>query len=249
MNRSRAALRHLWPSILVLAVIACLVVFAWYPNPLLQFTDSGKFSILLIICAALIGPALTWVVYKKGKRGLLLDLVVIVLIQLIAIGWGTGSLYLQRPYFMVFALDRFDVLSLRDVDVSSIENPQFRDKPFTGPILLYANMPSDSQGMQKLLREVMFEGKPDIQFRPESWSLYSEKQQFALEPSQPLLMLRNARPGSTVKIDNMVNKHGGDIVDLNFVPAMMHAGHFAAILDADSGELVDMLMIDPWLNQ
>ena len=30
---------------------------------------------------------------------------------------------------------------------------------------------------------------------------------------------------------------------------MMRAGHFAAILDADSGELVDMLMIDPWLNQ
>ena len=248
MNRSRAALIHLWPGILVLAAIACLVLFAWYPYPFTQLTDSGKYAILLIICAVLIGPALTWLVYKQGKRGLLLDLVVIALIQLTAIGWGTGALYLQRPYFMVFALDRFDVLSLGDVEVSSIENPQFRDKPFKGPILLFANMPSDSQGRQKLLQEVMFEGKPDIQFRPEAWSLYPERQKLGLKPSKPLLELRAARPDSTGKIDKMVNRHGGDIAKLNFVPAMMDAGHFAAILDADSGELVDMLMVDPWLS-
>ena len=39
---------HLWPSVLVLAVIAALIVFAWYPHPFLQFGDNQKFSLLLI---------------------------------------------------------------------------------------------------------------------------------------------------------------------------------------------------------
>ena len=67
MGRSRAALKHLWPSILVLASFACLILFAWYPYPFLQFTDSGKFALLLVISAGLIGPALTWLVYKRAN--------------------------------------------------------------------------------------------------------------------------------------------------------------------------------------
>ena len=92
MSKSRAALNHLWPTILLLAVIAILVLATWYPPPFLQFEESGKFSLLLILTAALTGPALTWVVWADNKRGLKMDLSVIVLIQLLAIGWGTLSL-------------------------------------------------------------------------------------------------------------------------------------------------------------
>ncbi|MBT8076671.1 MAG: DUF1054 domain-containing protein, partial [Gammaproteobacteria bacterium] len=122
MSKSRAALNHLWPTILLLAVIAILVLAAWYPPPFLQFEESGKSSLLLILTAALAGPALTWVVWANNKRGLKMDLSVIVLIQLLAIGWGTLSLYENRPYFMVYTVDRFEVFSKREVDVSSITN-------------------------------------------------------------------------------------------------------------------------------
>jgi len=248
MSKSRAALNHLWPTILLLAVIAILVLAAWYPPPFLQFEESGKFSLLLILTAALAGPALTWVVWANNKRGLKMDLSVIVLIQLLAIGWGTLSLYENRPYFMVYTVDRFEVFSKRDVDVSNIPNPKFLDKPLTSPVLLFANMPKDKRVFQKFLQEVMFEGKPDLQFRPEFWSIYSEKQDLVARASRPLDTLRSARPGSAKAIDTLVNRNGGDIRQLAFVPGMMRAGHFAAILDADSGELVGKLNIDPWLD-
>ena len=75
MSKSRAALTHLWPTLLLLATLATATLFFWYPYPFRQFGDSGKFALLLILTAAFIGPALTFLVYKKGKRGLLLDLV------------------------------------------------------------------------------------------------------------------------------------------------------------------------------
>jgi len=248
MQKSRAALIHLWPSLLVLAVIAVIILFAWYPYPFLHFEESGKFSVLLIIVAAFIGPAMTWLFYRKGKRGLKFDLTFIILVQLAAFAWGLRTLHQSRPYFMVFSVERFDVFSIRDVDPGQITDPRFLDKPLAGPILLYATMPTDSQVFQNFLQEVMFEGKPDLQFRPEFWSLYADKQALVLAVSRPLAGLRRVRPESTGGIDKLVKNNGGDITQLNYVPAMAGKTQFAAILDANSGEVVAKLAIDPWVH-
>lgn len=248
LSKSRAALTHLWPSILLLAVITGLILFVWYPYPFLQFKDTAKFSMLLIITASFIGPLLTWLVYKKDKPGLLSDLIVIGLIQITAIAWGTNAFYQNRPFFMVFTVDRFEVLSKRDVDFAGISDPRFLSKPFVGPIWLYANMPKGEESFQRFLQEIMFEGKLDLQFRPEFWSLYNEKQQLALAVSHSLVELRSVRPESLNAIDKLVKNNGGDIKRLNFVPVMMQNGQFAVILDADSGEVIDSLVIDPWIN-
>lgn len=247
MTKSRAGLNHFGPSALLLLVIGGLIGFAWYPYPFLQFNDTAKFPLMMILLAGLIGPALTLLVYKKDKRGLVFDLSVIVIIQLVAVAWGTVALYQNRPYFMVFTVAQFDVLSTRDVDLSTINDPRFLDKPFAGPIMLYANMPTGDR-FQKLLKEVMFEGKPDLQYRPEFWSLYHEKQNQVIKPSKPLNELRIMRPESVSKIDKLVHKHGGNISKLNFVPALHQNGQFAAILDVDSGEIIDSLDIDPWID-
>jgi len=220
MTRSRAALTHLWPSLLVLAGFAGLLLLLWFPYPFRQFAESDKFALALILSATLIGPAMTWLVYKPGKRGLLLDLVIISLIQLAAFGWGAMSLYQNRPYFMVFTVD----------------------------ILLFANMPTDPAAYQKLLREVMFEGKPDLQFRPEFWSLYADSKEQALQKSRPLADLRAKRPDSGDAIDRLVNRHGGDIARFRFVPALFGDAQYTVILDAASGDVVGSLLISPWLD-
>lgn len=248
MLRSQAVSRHFWPSLLLLITAACLILFAWYPYPLTQFTASVKFSLALIFGACLAGPMMTWVVYKEGKPGLKFDLVVIAIIQFAALAWGLHAVYQNRPYFMVFTVDRFEVLAMRDVDLNGIGNPDFTDKPFFSPILLYANMPKAGPDFQRLLREVAFEGKPDIQYRPEFWSPYKAKQQHAAAASHPLARLRMARPEFASKIDKLVEIHGGDITVLNYAPAVLPNGEFAAILDANTGELLDSLLVNPWVN-
>jgi hypothetical protein len=248
--KSRAALNHLWPSLLVLAIIAGMILFIWYPYPFLQFKDTGKFSLMLVLSAGFIGPAMTWLFYRKGKskRALAFDLVIILLIQTAAFALGGYALYQNRPYFMVFTIDRFEVLTMRDVDLATITDSKLLNKPLAGPILLYASMPAEPQAFQKFIKEVMFEGKPDLQFRPEFWSLYAEKQQLSLSPAQSLETLRSARPESLQAIDKLVKNNGGDINRLKYVPGMAQNGQFAAILDADSGEVIDTLVIDPWVK-
>jgi hypothetical protein len=109
-------------------------------------------------------------------------------------------------------------------------------------------MPEDEQSFQKLLHEVVFEGKADLQFRPEFWSLYGDKKQLALQESRPLAELRSARPEYHEAIDDLVKNNGGVIKHLSFVPAKLKNGQFAAILDGNSGDIVDYLIIDPWID-
>jgi hypothetical protein len=240
---------HLWPSILVLAVITGLIVFAWYPHPFLQFQQNGKFLLLLIGTAILVGPPLTWLVYKEDKRQFKFDVIVIVLIQLAAIVLGTSTLYKNRPYFMVFTVDRFEVLSRGEIDLQQLTDSRFLDKPASGVILLYATLPADKQKYHALVKEIVLEGKPELQFRPEFWSLFEEKRQLALQTARPLRWLRSARPESTAEIDKLVNNNGGNISLLKYVPAMGRFGQFAAILDVNSGKLVGYILTDPWINK
>ena len=248
MKRSRAALLHLLPSLLLLAVCAGLALFLWYPHPFRHLPESGRFSLLLIGSAVVVGPALTWLVFKNGKKGLVLDLAVIGLIQLAALGWGTYTLYLAKPYFMVFAVDRFETLARRDVTYP-VGNPAFLDKPFTGPLALYANMPADTDRFQKLLQEVMFEGKPDLAFRPEFWSAYEDRQHLVVQVAQPLGSLRQARPAAAAAINALVRDNGGEIAELQYVPGMIGSGHFSVVIDARSGAISGYLDTDPWLNE
>jgi hypothetical protein len=249
MKRTRAAPLHLGLSLLVLAVCAGLVLFAWYPYPFLQLPPSGKLAASLVAAACVVTPALTWFVYTPGKSipKLVFDLVVIGLIQASAVAWGMYNLSLQKPYFMVFTVDRFDVLARQQV-TSPIDDPAFLDKPISGPIVLYAEMPADRETYQRLLQEVMFEGKPDLQFRPEFWHAYDGRAKEALRAARPLADLRGARPDAVEGIDTLVRDHGGDIARLRFVPGLMHGGQFAAVLEGASGELLGYLQTDPWLD-
>ena len=250
MTRSRAALIYLLPGLLLLAACSALALFLWYPYPFRQLPESGKFSTLLIICPVFIGPALARLVHKPGKSGraLAFDLVVIGLVQLLAMAWGAYTLHLARPSFMVFAVDRFETLSRRDV-THPIINPDFQKTPLSGPLPLYANMPADSEQFQKLLREVMFEGKPDLPFRPEFWSSYADRQHLVLQVARPLSELRQARPAAGADIDALVQNNGGDITKLQFVPGLIGDGSFTVVIDGGTGAIGGYLDTDPWINE
>ncbi len=203
---------------------------------------------LLLITAALAGPLLTWLVYRKGKKYLALDITVIILIQLAAFGWATLMLYRERPYFMVFTVDRFEILAKPEIDPAAITDPKFLQKPFRGPILLYANMPPQGPLYQRLLREILMEGKPDLQYRPAFWSLYAARQKAVTKAEKPLTRLRKSRPGAEKRIDRFVRSHGDDIGVLGFVPAHDRNADFTVVLNIRTGAVIGRLDVDPWVD-
>jgi hypothetical protein len=232
---------------------ACaLIFFVWYPHP--YFLATGAWTVLRVLIGVDLGlgPLLTLIVFKPGKRGLKFDLAAIVLVQLVAFVYGITSIYAGRPYFTVFAVDRFYVLAREDVDPAELaRRAQARpigEKPLRGPLLVAASRPTDAAGMQRLLDETVFRGMPDIERRPEYWGPYSEQAARVASHAHPLAVLREARPASAAQIAALPARLGLPEDRLGFLPLAAHNRDLSFIVDRTSGAPIEVLDVDPWIE-
>lgn len=170
-NRYQAFAVHLLLSLLIVSTVVFLIFYLWYPEPF--FTVDGGWSVLrmIILVDLVLGPALMLVVYKPGKKGLKFDMATIVTVQIAALLYGTNVLYDERPVFMVFSVDRFVVVSADDIDYGKLRYPELKEKPTTGPIPVYAQLPTDPNERLRFNQEVM-QGKPDLEYRSEYYVPY-----------------------------------------------------------------------------
>jgi len=113
-TRRRAFLTHLSASTIIFLVISYLIVFHWYPD--FYFTlDGGLRGIVTIFSVdVVLGPGLTLLVFKPGKKSLRFDMTVILLIQLLALSWGIHSVYTERSGSTVFYWGKFASVTHED---------------------------------------------------------------------------------------------------------------------------------------
>lgn len=246
MIRTRAALIHLLLSATVVGSVLAVIFFAWYPGFLFEMAGAVSPVLVMLSVDLTLGPLLTFIVYKPGKPGLKFDMVFIVTVQLAALAYGTVTLYNERPNFLVFAVDRFAAVAERHVDMNALRYEELADRPFVGPINVYARMPTDPSERSALIDSVIFEGKPDLEQRAEYFEPFENGAEtiraraIALDdfepanaaeesevarirrqfPDQPLLLV----PGSTRGLDE----------------------DFSIVLDNESLEPVDAIRASTW---
>ena len=243
-SRLRAFTNHLIFSIAIVSSVFAVVFFVWYPTPF--FAAVGAWSVIRILISVdlVLGPLMTLIVFKPGKRLLIVDVVCIAIIQISALIYGLTVLYQERPYFSVFAKDRFHVLSEQDVPAQLREPFTWISKPIVGPLLASARLPESLQEQQQLIDETVFGGAPDIEQRPSLWVPYSEDTTVAADNAYPLTLLSNA--GHEALIERTVARLGIAESDLGFLPMISSKNDASAIIDLTSGKLLAVLDIEPW---
>ena len=247
-QRFKALAVQLAFSTLAILVIYGIVRMVWFPGPYFRIAGVAQILWVLIGVNAALGPLLTFVVFDHAKKSLRFDLAIIVLMQVVALAYGLYMIQSERPRYMVFAVDRFNVLAAKDVDAGAIADQRFRDRPFAGPLMLVAQLPKDQDQLSRLLDETLLQAKPDIERRPEYWSLYSDNFHQALLAAKPLSSLRDARPAAAAEIDRAIAKSGREPGDLLFLPVVGKRQDFAVLLDRKDGKIVDAIAVDPWLK-
>ncbi|MGH8085537.1 MAG: TfpX/TfpZ family type IV pilin accessory protein [Lysobacter sp.] len=166
--RVKAFLWHLGASVLIALAVAAVVFMVWYPSPLDDALGvTGIFGVILLVDASL-GPLLTLVVYKPGKKSLRFDLAVIFCLQLAALGYGLWTVAAQRPAWIVFNADRFDLVQASAIDTRAAGKaaPEYRGAPWTGPRWVGARPSGDRRIRNEMMIEAAI-GGPDIPAHPE----------------------------------------------------------------------------------
>jgi hypothetical protein len=167
-QRAIAALIHLSGSV-CLAILAIVLVFSiWCPGPLAAAVGvSGVLGVMLGVDVVL-GPVMTAIVYKPGKRGLMLDLLIIIIIQLAAFAYGIWAIGVARPAWVVFSGYRFDLVQANDLDARFLaDTPEkYKSPSWFGPKWVAAQIPADIRKRNQLMFE-SFGGGIDMPQRPD----------------------------------------------------------------------------------
>ena len=80
MTRWKASFIHLILSLLVIGTVAAYIIYFWYPLPLMHMSKADKLLLMVGGIDLIVGPLLTLLVYKQGKKTLRMDLTVIAVI-------------------------------------------------------------------------------------------------------------------------------------------------------------------------
>ena len=249
MSRYKAALIHLLISALLVSNVIGLVYWVWYPAP--AFEAVGAFSIiqLLIGVDLVLGPTLTLIVFKPGKPGLKFDLTVIALMQIVALVYGTYTLYKEKPHYMVFAVDRLEFISKSIIDESQIRYEELRSKQATALIPVFARSPEDPAEFQLYLDSIMSEGKPDLEARPEFWEPWAAGAEIIREQMKSMDDLVPATAKDEEKIQNAIDKYSGAHPDIGLLPVGSIEDDLGIILDRNTLEVLGTLYVNPWATR
>lgn len=137
MNKIRAALIHLLISIFVIGLFVYIVFFIWYPQPFAELASVIDPLYLLIVVDVIIGPLLTFVVYKKHKKYLKLDLTLIATMQIIALLYGIYIIKEGRPILVTFHKGEFHLLVEKFTKPNELKIDELKPHFFSSPKLAY----------------------------------------------------------------------------------------------------------------
>jgi hypothetical protein len=249
MSKIRAALTHFGLSALVVGGLLLLIFFLWYPDPFFRIKGAGEIIMMLVGVDLVLGPVLTLIIYRAGKPGLKFDLSVIVLMQLVALVYGANSIYQERPEYLVFAVDRFNILAKKDVYWENFDKNRVAGKPVSGPLLVFAEWPGDEDALRELKDDILFSGNPDLEFRPRFWQPYENNVAKLIQKTFPLSNLKDVNSISSAAVDQFVKSNSLDIDRLNFAGVIGRNEDFAIVFDRETGRIEGAIAVNPWFYQ
>lgn len=170
-KRIRYFLGHLLVSFILAVLTTLLVTKIWYPSPLFEAAGLAKIFFMLLSIDVVIGPLFSLLVYKEGKKTLKFDLMVVLIIQFCAFGYGLYSIAQGRPAWIVFNQDRFDLIRVNEIDTRNIDKApiQYQTAPWSGPKWVRVDVSAQHTDTQNkiLLEEALSKGEYSSSQSPE----------------------------------------------------------------------------------
>lgn len=244
-QKLKASAIHLAVSTLIIGLFYLFVLNVWYPAPYFQVSGLLNIMLMLVIIDLIIGPLLTFIVFKPKKPSLKFDLSVIAAIQMTALVYGAITVYEGHPVYVAYAVDRFTLVSANEVDPQRAKYNEFKVSTFGQPTVVYAKLPEKGDARNQLLFDAI-DGKGDLEHHPEYYEPIEQYTQNIIERSVPTEKLL-ASADAKLKLEEFLQKQDKKSMDdFAFLPLMGKEAVILWILSKKTGKPVGTLDIDPW---
>ena len=184
-------LGHLFISLLIALLVVGLVFFIWYPSPLATAVGVAQIFLMMLVIDVIVGPILGLLVYKEGKKSLKFDLSIIIAIQIVALCYGVYSIAQGRPAWIVFNVDRFELVRKNEIMDQNINHaqPQFQQPSWLKPQFVATEFAKNiQQRNDDMFAEVL--GGISIAQRPERYVNFIQAKEQIQQRVQKLDLLQ-----------------------------------------------------------
>jgi len=146
---------HFLLTAAVAALFAAVIFFVWYPGELAEVGRGMRLFTIVVGVDIALGPLISLVIYSSTKsRGkLVFDYVVVAIVQIVALVYGSLTVAQSRPVFVAFVVDRLEIVratDLQDAELAKGLEPYFRSRSWAGPRYVAVEIPSDPKERSEL---------------------------------------------------------------------------------------------------
>ena len=241
-KRLKFFLSHLAISAIIALLAMIAVFYFWYPSSLAKAVGVTHIFLMLLAIDVIIGPVLGFIVYKEHKKSLKMDLAIIVIIQLAALLYGIYSIYEGRPAWLVYNVDRFELVRNNEIVENNIADamPQFQHpsnlKPQYAAVQFAKNAKQRSDDM---FVEVL--GGVSLAQRPERYVPLQNAQAQIKQRAQAINELNKFN--AVEKVNSIVSKYPQAN---GWAPLKATAIDMVVLLNKDTGKVVKIVDLRPW---
>lgn len=240
--RIKAFAVHLLLSACLALLVICLIFLLWYPSPLHTAVGVTKIFLILIAVDVVLGPCLTLLVYKQGKKSLVMDLSIICALQVGALLYGVHTMADGRPAWLVFVGDHFSLVRANEIDERKLTDAQveYRSPSWVGPKWVSVMEPKSIEERNDLLFESVFAGV-DISQRPNLYQSLNVAGEILKKAGRPIAMLAEYNSPESVEAILKVYPQAGA-----WLPLKANRRDMVVLLKENSGEVIAIVDAQPW---
>lgn len=241
-KRLKFFLCHFSISILIVFAVMGLVFFVWYPLPLAKAVGVTHIFLMMLTIDVIIGPLLSLLVYKEGKKSLKFDLMVIIIIQLSALCYGIYSIEQGRPAWLVYNVDRIELVRKNEIIQGDFKNiqPQFQQSSWLKPQYVATDFSKDTQQRSEEMFAEVFNGISIAQ-RPER---YIELSRATKQIQQRVLPLKELEQyNSTAKVGKTLARYPK--AD-GWLPLKANVVDMVVLINKETAEIIKIVDLRPW---
>jgi hypothetical protein len=161
---------HLLGSACALTLVLGALYFGWYRWPGWYLSSAPHIIGILVMVDVVLGPTLTLIIAnpKKPRRELMRDLAMIVTVQLVALTYGSFTLWSGRPLYYAFSVNCLEMVQASDIEpderlLARQQNPAFAPHWWSLPRWIWAPLPANKQEAAKIVGGTLFGGKDVIE--------------------------------------------------------------------------------------
>lgn len=245
-DRLHASGIHLGISCAIAALAALLVFLVWYPLPYREISGGRELFWILVTVDVILGPLITLAIFNRAKswRVLRWDLAFVGLTQLVALGYGMWTVFVARPVFLAFEIDRFRVVHAIDVPHSLLNQApaELQPLPLLGTSMLavrpFRDADENFSATMTALEGLALSARPDL------WEPYADARSRVLAAAKPARLLEERFADQAEKIRREIALSGRSPDAVRYLPLAGRKVFWTVLLDSTTAEVIGFLPLD-----